>query len=75
MAGVTTSSSVEENDYLDHLSRILPWHRSFTSYERIIIVVVVGVFVSFVGFTLFCLICSQSVLRRRYTAKKKLGKY
>lgn len=66
---VTTS----ENDYLDTLSNVLPWHRQFTYHERLLIVLVVGTFVSFVGFILLCLVCSQSALRRRFVAKKKLG--
>jgi hypothetical protein len=69
------SKSIDEEDYLDQLNRVLPWHRSFTSSERIFIVLIVGTFVSIVGCTLLCLICSQSPFRRRYYSKKKLGKY
>jgi len=75
MDGVGMNSSTEEGDYLDQLSRVLPWHPSFTLYEQILIVAVVAVFVLIVGCISFCLLCSQSPLRRRYSAKKKLGKY
>jgi hypothetical protein len=69
------SNNIEEDDYLDKLSRILSWHRSFTLYERILIVIVVSTFVSIVGCILLCLICPRSPLRRRYSSKKKLGEY
>jgi hypothetical protein len=75
MDGVGVSSSIDEADYLDKLSRVLIWHPSFTLHERILIVVAVAVFVLIVGCVLFCLICSRSPLRQRYSAKKKLGKY
>jgi hypothetical protein len=74
MVMVGMSSSAEKEDYLDQLSRVIPWHRSFESHERILIVLIVTTFVSIVGCTLFCLVCSQSPLRRRYSAKRKLGK-
>ena len=68
------NNSTEEEDYIDQLSRILPWHRSLTSLERLLIVLIVSTFVSIVGCTLLCLIYPRSPLRRRYYSKNKLGK-
>ncbi|CAF0798159.1 unnamed protein product [Rotaria sordida] len=68
------SSNPEDKDYLDQLRHIFPWHRSFTTNERIIIILFVSTFVSIVGCILFCLICSRFPLRRRYYSKKKLDK-
>ncbi|CAF2510708.1 unnamed protein product [Rotaria sp. Silwood2] len=68
------SSSPQEEDYLDQLNRVFPWHRPFTANEQIIIVLFVAAVVSIIGCTLLCLICSRSPLRRRYYAKKKLDK-
>lgn len=68
-----SSSNTKNEDYLDQLSRVLPWHRSFTSYERIFIVILVSTFVSMVGCILLCILCAHSPLRRRYYWKKKLG--
>jgi hypothetical protein len=67
--------SAGEEDYLDRLNGALPWHRSFTSNERIFIVLIASTFVSIIGCTLLCFICSYSPLRRRYYSNKKLGKY
>lgn len=73
MAGVGMSSSATNEDYLDQLSRVLPWHRSFTSYERLFIVILVSTFVSMVGCILLCILCAQSPLRRRHYRQKRLG--
>lgn len=71
MAGVGMSSTASSEDYLDQLSRVLPWHRSFTSYERLFIVILVSTFVSMVGCILLCILCSQSPLRRRRHYRQK----
>jgi hypothetical protein len=68
-------NSTEEQDYIDHLSRVLPWHRSFSEFERFLIVLIVSTFVSIVGCALLCLIFPRSPLRRRYYSKKKFSKY
>jgi glutaredoxin len=71
---IDMNNHTEEEDYIDKLSGVLPWHRSFTSLERLLVVLIVSTFVSIVGCTLLCLICSRSPLRRRYYSKKKLSK-
>lgn len=70
----SNNNGSDADDYLDELSRILPWHRSFTSIERLFIVLMVSIFVSLVGCTLLCLICPASPLRRRYEARKRMSK-
>jgi hypothetical protein len=74
MDEVSVNGRGERDDYLDQLSRVLPLRRSFTSHERILIVLIVSIFVSIVGCLLLCLFCSQCPLRRRYSGKKKRGK-
>ncbi|CAF4490455.1 unnamed protein product, partial [Rotaria magnacalcarata] len=62
----------DQKYYFDQLSYVLPWQRSFTSHERIIIVLIAATVVSLVACTLLCFICSQSPLRRRPNSKKKI---
>jgi hypothetical protein len=68
-------NSTEVEDYIDQLSRILPFHRSFTTLERFLIVLIVSSFVSIVGCTLLCLIYPRSPLRRKYYSKNQASKY
>ncbi|CAF1553064.1 unnamed protein product, partial [Adineta steineri] len=68
------NTNVNDEDYLDKLTRALPWHRTFSLYDRILIVCVAAIFVSFVGCTLLCFIYSRSSLRRRYSSKANLNK-
>jgi hypothetical protein len=68
------SNSTDGEDYIDQLSRLLPLHRSFTSLERTLIVLIVSTFVSIVGCTLLCLIYPRSPLRRRYYSNNKSSK-
>jgi hypothetical protein len=74
MTRVGMINGTQDEDYIDQLSHILPLHRSFTSLERILIVLIVSTFVSIVGCTLLCLIYPQSPLRRKYYSKNKLSK-
>ena len=68
-------NSTAVNDYIDQLSGILPLHRSLTSLERILIVLIVSTFVTSIGCILLCLIYSRSPLRRRYYSKNILSKF
>ncbi|CAF1118199.1 unnamed protein product [Adineta steineri] len=68
------NTNVNDEDYLDKLTRALPWHRTFSLYDRILIVFVAAIFVSFVGCTLLCFIYSRSSLRRRYSSKANFNK-
>ncbi|UJR22892.1 hypothetical protein I4U23_025920 [Adineta vaga] len=67
-------NNTKNEDYIDQISRLLPYHRSFTTLERILIIVIVSSFVSFVGCILFCLLYPRSFLRRKYFVKKKTNK-
>lgn len=69
---MSNTTEVEvDRDYLDQLAELLPWQRPFTSFERLIIVTFVSIFVSVVGCTLLCLICPQSPIRRRKRGKDR----
>ncbi|UJR26046.1 hypothetical protein I4U23_007392 [Adineta vaga] len=68
------SSSVNDEDYLDRLSRVIPWHRTFTFYERLFIIILVATFISIVGCIFLFLIYSRSRLRKRYVSQKNLDK-
>ena len=67
------SSNVDDEDYVDQLSRVVPWHRAFTFYERTLIVVLVITFLSFVGCILLYLIQWRSRLRRQYGSRTKFS--
>ncbi|CAF0811494.1 unnamed protein product [Adineta ricciae] len=67
------SSNVDDEDYVDQLSRVVPWHRAFTFYERTLIVVLVITFLSFVGCILLYLIHWRSRSRRQYGSKTKFS--
>ena len=67
---ISMNSNLDEEDYLDQLSHLLPWHRSLTLYERVLIGLIVSIFVSIVGCILCCLACQRSALRRYYSRKR-----
>lgn len=58
----------DHEDYLDRFGRLVPWHRPLTFNERLLIVFLVGTFVSIVGCLLLCLVYSRFRLRRRLTS-------
>ena len=71
-ASALNNNGTDADDYLDELARLFPWHRSFTSLERLLIVLIVSCFVTLVGCTLLCLIYPQSPLRQRFRNRKKV---
>lgn len=73
MDEVNSSNKAQNTDLLDQLTDVLPWHRSFTFFERTLIVITVTAFISLVGCTLIFLAYSRSSIRRRYL-RRKTGK-
>ena len=69
----TTVDGGEEEDYLDHFSRLVPWQRSLTSLERLLIVSTVATFISIIACILLCVIWSRSP--RRWRSRRKLGNH
>jgi hypothetical protein len=75
MSEIGMINSTEVDDYIDQLGRVLPLHRSFTSLERLLMILIVSTFVTIVGCTLLCLIVPRSPLRRKLYSKNKSRKY
>ena len=62
-------------DLIDQLINNLPWHRSLTLLERVIISCMTLIFLSIVSCIVFRLICTRSCSKQRSLLKDKSSMY
>lgn len=73
-ANMNETRTGQDDDYLDEIGLFLPWQRSLTTSERVVIVLFGCILVSLVGCIVFYFVCSQKGLRRQYSRRRNNGK-